>query len=74
MTQHVCIDYRLKLLFLIFLFVKFLAMLGLHCFTSVLGSRGCSPVVVYGLLIAAASLVMEHRLQGAQTSVGAAGA
>ena len=40
-------------------------MLGLHCclgFSLVAESRGYSPVAVCGLLIAAASLVVEHRL------------
>ena len=38
-----------------------LAVLGLCCCT------GCSVVVVCRLLIAVASLVAEHRLQGTQT-------
>ena len=45
---------------------SFLAVLGLHCctgFSSVIESRGYSPVSVNGLLIAEASLVAEHRLQ-----------
>ena len=47
-------------------------MLGLHCragFSLVSASRGYSRVAVHGLLIAVASLVAEHRLQGARASV-----
>ena len=33
-------------------------------------SRGYSLVMVHGLLIAVASLLAEHRLQGAQASAG----
>lgn len=47
------------------LFYLFLALLGLHCcrqaFSSC-GKSGCSPVVVFGFLIAVASLVAEHCL------------
>ena len=45
-------------------FFFFLAMLGRHCYACfflVVGSRGYSPVVVLGLVVAMASLV-EHRL------------
>ena len=41
-----------------------LAALGLHCYAGVspaAASRGCCLVAVWGLLIAAASLVAEHR-------------
>ena len=49
-----------------------LAMLGLvaaQAFAVVDLSRGYSPVVVGGLLIAVASLVAEHRLQGMWAAV-----
>ena len=42
-----------------------MAVLGRHCcldFSLVLVNRGCSLFVVHGLLVAEASLVMEHRL------------
>ena len=49
----------------IYLFILFLAALGLHCcmrpFSSC-GERGLLFVVVHGLLIAVASLVAEHGL------------
>ena len=51
--------------FLIILFIYLLAVLGLgaaQAFSLVAVSRGCSPVVVGGMLIAVASLVAEHRL------------
>ena len=38
-------------------------------FSLVAVTRGYSPVVVCGLLIAVASHVVEHRLYGAQVSV-----
>ena len=41
-------------------------------FAPVVASRGSSAVLVHGLLIAAASLVAEHRLWGAQASGAAA--
>ena len=47
-------------------------MLGLYCcesFYLVAGSEGCSLVAVGGLTIVVASLVGEHRLWGAWTSV-----
>ena len=50
----------------------YLAVLGLHCctgFSLVAGSRSYSLVVVCRFLIAVASLVVEHRIQGLQTSV-----
>ena len=49
----------------------FLAMLGLHGhagFSLVLESRGYSPVVVWRILIAMASLVAEHRFQSTRAS------
>ena len=49
----------------------FLALLGLHCcvaFSLVVVSRGSSLVSVRELLIAVASLVAQHRLQGAWAS------
>ena len=51
--------------FLIILFIYLLAVLGLgaaQAFSLVAVSRGYSPVVVGGMLIAVASLVVEHRL------------
>ena len=52
--------------FLINLFIySFMAALGLHCCTrafSSCGERGLLFVVVYGLLIAVASLIAEHGL------------
>ena len=44
----------------------FLAVLGLNCcvgFSLVAASRDCSLAVVCGLLVAVASLVVEHKLQ-----------
>ena len=49
-----------------------MAVLGLHCclgFSLVLVNKGYSLFVVCGLLIAEASLVMEHRLLGTRASV-----
>ena len=52
-----------------------MAVLGLHCcglvvgFSLVLVNRGYSLFAVRGLLIAEASLVMEHRLWGTRASV-----
>ena len=50
----------------IYLFILlFLAALGLHCCTRALsscGERGLLFVAVHGLLVAVASLVLEHRL------------
>ena len=46
----------------------FLAVLGLHCCVWALSrsiEQGYSPIAACGLLIAAASPVVEHRLQGA---------
>ena len=51
--------------FLINLFILFLAVLGLRCSArafSSCGKRGLLFVVVHGLLIAVASLVVEHGL------------
>ena len=51
--------------FLINLFILFLAVLGLRCSArafSSCGERGLLFVVVHGLLIAVASLVVEHGL------------
>ena len=53
-----------RLMFL-FLFILFLAALGLRCCArafSSCGERGLLFVAVRGLLIAVASLVAEHRL------------
>ena len=53
----------------------FLVELGLHCYTlafSSFGNGGYSLVVARGLLIVVASLLVEHRIQGAQASVVAA--
>ena len=54
-----------QLLFFIYNFYLFLAVLGLCCwmgFSLIAASRGCSPVVVRGLLIAVASPVAKHGL------------
>ena len=51
--------------YLIFSFILFLAALGLRCCTQAFSScseRGLLFVVVRGLLIAVASLVVEHGL------------
>ena len=60
-------------LFFLNLFIYlFLAALGLPCWTrafSSCGERGLLFVAVQGLLIAVASLVVEHRALGAQASV-----
>jgi len=56
----------------VILFMYLLAMLGLvaaQAFAVVDVSGGYSPVVVGGLLIAVASLVAEHRLQGMWAAV-----
>ena len=48
-----------------FIYLLFLAVLGLHCFAwafSSYGEQGLLFVAVQGLLIAVASLVAEHRL------------
>ena len=50
----------------------FMAAVGLRCcagFSLVVASRGCSVVVVRGLLILVASLVAEHKLWSRQASV-----
>ena len=63
------------LLQLVFFFFHLLAVLGLcGCvgFYLVAASRGYSLVVVHRLLIAVASLVAEHGLQGTQASAVAA--
>ena len=66
-----------KNIFLTFLFILFLAALGLRCyagFSLVVESRGCSLVEVCRLLLAVASLAAELRLWGARASgVGAHG-
>ena len=44
---------------------NFLAVLGLHCcesFSHVVASGDYSPAVVHALLVAVASLALEHRL------------
>ena len=44
---------------------NFLAVLGLHCcesFSPVVASGDYSPAVVHALLVAVASLALEHRL------------
>ena len=54
---------ELENLYFIYLCISLLAVLGLHCcagFSLVVVSRGCSLIVVCGLLIAVASLVAEH--------------
>ena len=58
-------DGKVHLLFLINLFILFLAALGLRCCAwafSSCGERGLLFVVVHRLLIAVASLVAEHGL------------
>ena len=54
---------------------KFLAMQGLRCssdFSLAVESGSYSLVAVHGLLIAIASLVSKHRLEGEQASIAAA--
>ena len=54
-------------IFLFLLFILCFTMLGLCCcagFSPAAASGGYSLVAVHGLLIAVASLVVEHRLQG----------
>ena len=67
------IQLPLFLFFLIMIFIQlFLAVLGLCCCTGfplVATSRGYSLIAVYRCLIAVASFVAEHRLQGVQTSI-----
>ena len=56
---------ELENLYFIYLCISLLAVLGLHCcagFSLVVVSRGCSLIVVCGLLIAVASLAAEHGL------------
>ena len=50
--------------FLMFVYVLFLAMLGLHCFASfsLVAESGGHSLVVHRLLTAVASIVAEHRL------------
>ena len=65
------------MILLIWLFVVVVVVaLGLCCCTRVFSvtveSGGYSPVVMHGLLIAVASSVAKHRLQGIQASVVAA--
>ena len=68
-----------RLLFKLFLFILyfyFLAVLGLHCCMGsslVATSGGFSLVVVYRLLIAVASLVVERGLWGVRASFVAHG-
>ena len=52
-------------IYFIFLFILFLAALGLRCCTrafSSCGERGLLFIAVHGLLIAVASLIVEHGL------------
>ena len=59
-------------IFFLLYFSLFFSVLGLPCcwgFSLVVASRGYSLVVLCRLLMAVASLVGEHRLQGAQASV-----
>ena len=54
---------ELENLYFIYVCISLLAVLGLHCcagFSLVVVSRGCSLIVVCGLLIAVASLAAEH--------------
>ena len=56
---------NLKNYYIVFKFFKFLAALGLRCYTQALSScseRGLLFVAVRRLLIVVASLVAEHRL------------
>ena len=56
---------ELENLYFIYLCISLLAVLGLHCcagFSLVVVSRGCSLIVVCGLLIAVVSIVVEHEL------------
>ena len=56
---------ELENLYFIYLCISLLAVLGLHCcagFSLVVASRGCSLIAVCGLLIAVASLFLEHGL------------
>ena len=58
-------SYGDSIFFLIYLIYLFLAVLGLHCCVlafSSCGERGLLFVAVRGLLIAVASLVVEHGL------------
>ena len=53
----------------------YLAALGLRCragFSLVAASQGYSEFAVSGLLVAVASLVSEHRLQGTRASAAVA--
>ena len=53
------------LCFYLFILFYFLAVLGLHCCTrafSSCGERGLLFIAVHGILIAAASIVVEHGL------------
>ena len=73
---NVSIILFLKINLFIFIYLLFLAALGLRCCaraSSSCGERGRLFVAVRGLLIAVASLVVEHGLQRAWASVDAAG-
>ena len=61
-----------NLFYFIFYFILFLAVLGLHCRARALsscGERGLLSAAVRRPLIAAASPIAEHGLQGARASV-----
>ena len=67
-----CIWALVLFCFLIYVWLFILALLGLHCctdFSLVVVSGRWSAAVVRGLLIAAASLVVERRLWGTRASV-----
>ena len=64
MPNYCTIAFLIAFKKIIFVF-SFLAVLGLHCcmsFSLVVATRGYIAIVVYGLLIEAASPVVEHEL------------
>ena len=70
-----CIGRWIYIYIYVYNYLLFLTVLGLHCcvgLSLVAASGGCSLVVVQGLLIAMASLVALHKLQGVGASVAVA--
>ena len=66
LTFHTfCLRFYSFVFFLTYLFIYLLSALGLRCYALAFSScseQGLLFVVVHGLLIAVASLVVEHRL------------
>ena len=76
-TPRTNLKFQVYFLKHILLFNLFLAVLGLQCCVWAFSrsiEQGYSPIAVRGLLIAAASPVVEHRLQGACSGLSCRGA